>query len=104
MNYEKIKDCIVVVPSKARKYVDEFEIGDKAKKYFSVASDKVMVADEFLSNKSIVDKMLCALGSFAAGLLLGMASSKAFKRMGYALLVISGIGILYFSYKKFFED
>lgn len=103
MNYEKIRDCIVVVPSKARKYVDDFEIGDKAKKCFTVASEKAAVADDFFGSGSIAEKLLCSLCSFAAGILLGMLSSKKLKHVGYALLALSGMGILYFSYKRFFE-
>lgn len=104
MNYERIKDCIVVVPSKAREYADGLEIGNRARKCFNAAADSIVTADEYLSSKSIVDKMLCTLGSFAVGMLLGLMTSKSAKRLGYALLTISGIGMAYFAYKKYFRE
>ncbi len=104
MNYDRIKDCIVVVPSKVREYADESDIGGKARKCFNAAADSIVTADEYLSRKSIVDKMLCTLGSFAVGMILGLMTSKSAKRLGYALLTISGIGMAYFAYKKFFNE
>lgn len=103
MSGEKIEDRIVIVPT-AEKNDEIFEAGEKTKKCFAAVVHKLKKADEFFDNKSIVNTMLGILASFAAGIFLGLLTSKTFRRLGYALLTLSGIGIMFFSYKKFFED
>lgn len=101
MSYEKIKDYIVVVPTKARERIDEIEIADKAKKCFTVAKDSVKKADDYISEPNVLDKLTLAFGSFFVGLGAGIITSRFKKHLGYLLAALSGIGLAYLLYKSF---